>query len=360
MVRFSWREGVLAVASTLIAILAFDFALGVVRRSSLGIRSAILEAFHEVPDERHYTFVPGYGGRFWATDVEINRLGFRGLEPDPTRAAVAVVGDSIAFGLGVALHSTFAWRLEEMLAASGIEARVLNLGVPAYDTLQETTALERNWSAIAPRVVVVQFDLNDAEVDSEILGRLHEYPGGAHFRWSSLAELFDRLRLEPRLEALHRRANDVAVFRSRYAGLIDSVDGDAEIEALTQAVHLEIPAGDLPAQYFGDRERVGRIRHAFARLRELALVHETPVIVLLVPHLEQVGSVYPYRAAHAVAAHEALRAGFRVVDATGSFMGRGMQSLRAHPGDHVHPGVQGNEILAQELLEPVSSALRRR
>jgi lysophospholipase L1-like esterase len=102
--------------------------------------------------------------------VRINSWGFRGGEvadrPAKGVVRVAVVGDSETFGAALPEEST----LPGSLAAALAEARgpgryeVLNLGVPGYNTLQELRVVEARLPRLHPRVVVLYYVLNDAEL----------------------------------------------------------------------------------------------------------------------------------------------------------------------------------------------------
>ncbi len=98
-------------------------------------------------------------------EVSIGALGFREQASLPARAPeVLVLGDSLAFGWGVAGDQTFAALLEGELGLS-----VWNLGVSGYGTDQELLLLrERSFAAglpfeLTPRVVLAVFCPNDVE-----------------------------------------------------------------------------------------------------------------------------------------------------------------------------------------------------
>lgn len=118
---------------------------------------------------------PGCSGRylhreFAGVEVEINSLGLRdGLdEATPTAAgdrSVVVLGDSFAFGLGVALEETFHERLERALAAElGRPVRVYGAGMPGGGVIDERRMLEQIAPVARPDVVVLAlFEGNDLQ-----------------------------------------------------------------------------------------------------------------------------------------------------------------------------------------------------
>ena len=87
--------------------------------------------------------------------VTLNEHGYRGrvlaLPRDRERTRVIVLGDSIAFGLGVSDDQTFCSLLDAR--RNGIE--VANLAVPGYGPDQELLALEQDGLRLEPDVVVL-------------------------------------------------------------------------------------------------------------------------------------------------------------------------------------------------------------
>jgi hypothetical protein len=94
-----------------------------------------------------------YGGEDFLTWVTINPAGQRGpshpVERVPGKRRVAILGDSQAWGDGVADDETFAARLD----GDGVE--VLNFAALGYGTDQELLVLESSAQAYRPDVVVV-------------------------------------------------------------------------------------------------------------------------------------------------------------------------------------------------------------
>ena len=91
-------------------------------------------------------------------DIEYraNALGTRGGGPVPAARRIVVLGDSIAFGLGVREEETFPALLEAQLAGA-----VLNLAIPGYDLLDSAEALQQDGLPWRPTDVVVQITHND-------------------------------------------------------------------------------------------------------------------------------------------------------------------------------------------------------
>lgn len=91
-------------------------------------------------------------GRFRSPPVDSPKKRFR----------ILVLGDSCAFGLGVADHETWPARLAARLSGNGLTAEVINAGVPGYTAFQGKRFLETSGWALKPDLIVVGFGFNDA------------------------------------------------------------------------------------------------------------------------------------------------------------------------------------------------------
>ena len=82
---------------------------------------------------------------------QINSDGYRGplapLAKDPKTSRVLVIGDSVAFGYGVADQDSFPRQLENL----GSQREVLNFGVGGYNPYNEAAVLEGKAMRYAPR-----------------------------------------------------------------------------------------------------------------------------------------------------------------------------------------------------------------
>ncbi len=99
----------------------------------------------------------------------INQNGLRG-EPiespkPPGQARIIVLGDSIIFGLGLALEDTYAVSLETLLKNkyNWPDVKVINMGVPGYNTQQEEAFLKMKGFDLQPDLVILGFCSNDSD-----------------------------------------------------------------------------------------------------------------------------------------------------------------------------------------------------
>jgi hypothetical protein len=177
-----------------------------------------------------------------------------------------------------------------------------------------------------------------------------------------------------RIKHWEKQVNDPAVFRREYANQIDSI-GDDE----TDLLGLMAQAPTWPnSTWYGDRDRVGRLRFSFRRLARLARANGFPVVIMIVPLLQDKGGAnsrtytpssrtytpysgtYTHRVAHRIVEREARRAGFDTIDLTDDFMRAGMSNLTLTLGDIFHPNKTGNAIMANSLATYANQHLKPR
>jgi hypothetical protein len=174
---------VLALASLAFTLLAFELLLRVLPFES---QASDRRGLHLARPDRPwlYGMRPGVEGTLPISgDVvyRVNADGFRDslyLRPKPANTfRVIVLGDSVAFGYGVAASATFAKEMEREIAASapGRRVEVLNLGVSGYNPYTEAQLLRDLGVAYEPDLVLVQFcinDLNDPTLHFDVQTRL--------------------------------------------------------------------------------------------------------------------------------------------------------------------------------------------
>lgn len=111
----------------------------------------------------------GHPSRLWGMAIGVNangrgmatvaREGLRSPVPDRPRPAgrarVLVVGDSSIFGHGVPDHQTLPVQLEHALQGLGVDADVINGGVPGYSSAQSLVLLEELGWSLEPTLLVV-------------------------------------------------------------------------------------------------------------------------------------------------------------------------------------------------------------
>ena len=101
------------------------------------------------------------------TTILTNSRGFRDSDWSREKPAgtsrIVILGDSMAFGLGVEQDQTFPSVLENMLQREGERYEVLNMAVPGYNTLQEVELFREEGSFYEPDQTILQSLANDWE-----------------------------------------------------------------------------------------------------------------------------------------------------------------------------------------------------
>lgn len=152
-----------------------------------------------------------------------NRQRFRGqdyvVERNPGRFRIAVIGDSITFGIGVQEEETYSAILGKGLRALGIPVEVYNFGVGGYNTIQEQEILSKQVLKYSPDILILGYALNDADPNSDwsfdpITRRLalsnppgadNSYRGPLGGRFAFLGPFLDQSQLYGRVRQLSSR-----------------------------------------------------------------------------------------------------------------------------------------------------------
>jgi len=307
-----------------------------------------------------YELIPRAHGAGFGTEVSVNSLGFRGreieLEKPQGARRIVVLGDSITFGNDLSLEETYPQRVEDLLAQAGHAAQVCNLGVTGYDTLQQAIALERVGLRLCPDVVVVGFCFNDVgtvSLEQTQFERARDY-GSPLFRsrvaqW--LAQRYEDWRL---IRGYHDR-NRPDRFLEENRPFVDDLGGDRELLDRMGALADGLarverdPPGWSPLPWYASAAHVGKLRHAFTRLADLAREGGFPLVVVILPCLRE----NPFQAAHdqayALVAGEARRLGMDVLSLAREVRAAGGATLRIRPNDWIHYNAAGHRLIAERL-----------
>lgn len=129
-----------------------------------------------VPDKRYgHVMLAGANERYALTgtnfvmEVKINAFGLRDEELRPRREGektVVFMGDSVTFGHGLNVDQRFDTLLDAKLAGAGLPYRLINTGVNAWGTLQETRYVRDHFNALEPDIIVLTFTGNDPSDDA--------------------------------------------------------------------------------------------------------------------------------------------------------------------------------------------------
>jgi lysophospholipase L1-like esterase len=343
--------------------------LAVATLAELALRTAGYDPLRELAGARHrfvqlvpdpdlqYGLLPDAVHRGKRVTIRINRHGFRdrnhALAKPPGTARLVVLGDSITFAASRPVEERFTEKLELLLRSPSRPVEVLNLGVGGYDVLNEVAFLEQVGLGFDPDWVVVAWCINDLGIHSlnlRTLRFLDQY--GWWTRSSRLAQLFVVRAETLGLEEQFAEQNRDEVFRRIHAGRIAEVSDDGELRRLVAELEGQLRTSTRRADpgfldWYTSDAKLGRLRYAFERLARITADRDLPVLVAMIPYLEEGQLGDAYRQAYALVEHEAARVGFDVLNLRDAFLRYGLERVRTR--NWLHPNAEGHELIASEL-----------
>lgn len=289
--------------------------------------------------------------------VRTNTLGLRGPErswvkPDGVRR-ILILGDSIAFGHGVAYEDTFAHKLEVLLNDGGRgSSEVIDAGLPAFNTLQEVTYFREQGIRLNPDVAVLSLYWNDvsskAGVTADARGRLIDDATPSNPGWFSQWK-----ETEPGywVRNLLKRSSFLyfVVDRMRYlrddSGRSTPKQAAMQMSVLTGKAHPAVSAG------WEEIERQLAILVDVCRARGIRLV----VAILPMPQLLE--GRYPSAQYPAEAMRMCGKYRLQCVDMHPAFA----REFKGHgslfiPYDGDHPNERGHLVIARQLYAALQSS----
>jgi len=347
--RFAGREwllGALGVAMALLVLVALEGAARLLPRTAASDH-AELHRYSEA-----YGWEPRPGARIERPGrrTTINRLGYRGRELVPGPAAEAtrlvLLGDSIAFGIGVSDDETFA----SLLDRDGGELEVVNLAVQGYGPDQSLLKLEREGLSFHPDVVVMNLCLDNDFADAVLSRNLYDgVRPKPFFRLQSgrLVPEDGHLRLT--------RPQRFALFVREYSRLVETLGSSLAASARPTGHWL-----DRKEQATGDRDAVVALVGAILkRMRDAAAASGAGFVVLI--HPDEVG----FRP-HSTWVNTLRRcpdvAGIQLVDMRERYRARGLRysEVAADAVGHLSPrGHREAASILREILRDSSLDRRR-
>lgn len=263
-------------------------------------------------------------------DYATNAAGMRddheyAVEKVPGVRRVILLGDSFVFGFGLRLEHTMSHQLASLLEPGQWE--ILNMGVPAYDTLEEMRFLATRGLAYQPDVLVLMYHPNDA-----LVGIVTELGGPAE--------------TEQALDA--------------YYGGTAAPDLRARVEAFLarQGQPLD-PSWNTPSLDPRDRRYLyhtllpaywSQVQAALDQLAAMAREHGFAVMVGIIPEIDRPWERQPFAPLYAHVHDEMARRGFEVIDLHPVLRHypNGDLMLWGHDG---HTSAYANRIIAHVLAE---------
>ncbi|MCX8037458.1 MAG: SGNH/GDSL hydrolase family protein [Candidatus Sumerlaeia bacterium] len=291
-----------------------------------------------------YELRPNFAGRAFGAEVRINSHGMRSPERSMSKPAgvrrVFVLGDSVAFGHGVAQEAAFPALLETMLSdgASSGRVEVINAAVPGYNSVQQEIVLREKAGPWQPDVVLVVAVVNDAEPAYDLGedGMLH---------WENPPEVYREF-IERTIGGKGWRT-----FAQRHFRLA-ALAGAARPHFLTHK-YLDY----LDRLYAADSAGWQNAQRAFRTMRDQCHARGIAIVLAFCPVPEK-PEPDVLRRIRVKFAEFARNEGIPFVDLFGAEHSRPVSEVVLSPLDR-HPNVLGHRLLAEALAPALRKALQK-
>ncbi len=245
-------------------------------------------------------------GEINSLPVVVNEDGFRdppwsdGALDSSDTDRIMVIGDSVAFGWGVAQDDAFPRVLELERNAAGRKTRVYNVSVPGYGLEQELRLIRIYSPRLKPSRIIIAYCLNDPDPVGASTEAFHILHPPAVETWYLVSRVWDYLR--------YRRSG------------------------LDYHEYIHRRGGTALASYF----------HTLAQIHQSGI----PTTLLILPVFAWNGSDYPYRNIDGELTTAATQAGLQVIDAADALMNEPVDRVGL---DSWHPTPRGHRIIADAI-----------
>jgi lysophospholipase L1-like esterase len=278
-------------------------------------------------------------------DLATNELGFRDTHyNDRADDKILLLGDSVSWGDSITdVRRCYPFVLEQELAAGdpAHSYEVINTGVPGYSTFQEARYLQKYGLALNPKLIVLQFCLNDVV---ERYSTLAEYGGNSLFLG------IDTRKSIPGLLGVAVRHSRAAEMLMRY---VQNRSRQRETYDVQQLAKDELSV-ELEAAW---QRTIGEIE----TIRLTAEQHKIPFLLVITPYQFQMEDPSRLRQPQQRLLDYAKAKGIPCVDLLPLFV----ETARVNGiagrelfNDANHFSVYGHEAAAKLLVEPVRRILR--
>lgn len=267
---------------------------------------------------------------------DVNPSGFRGpaVSPDPKGAfRMVFLGDSFTFGEGVRNEDIYPEVTARLLRGKGRAIDACNLGVGGHNTTQSLDVLKRFGFGLQPDVVILGYNINDAEPPL--------------FEWDPASGQPVRRPRERDIEAeaAPRRPPESGIHRLRLAQLAWNVKRQRELTR--QTIDYYHSVNDPSGAGFRESERA--LREIISLCRE----REVPCLVVMFPLLYELSDDYPFQDIHQRVGRVVGDAGGHFFDLLPVLKGHRPAELIVHPTDQ-HPNEKVHQIVGELLAKEIS------
>ena len=285
----------------------------------------------EISENRHLGWQLAKGG-----DHNSHRM--RDDEYDIAKPAntyrVAVIGDSVTYGMGVKRPNIFADVLESMLDdKAGTRVEVLNFGVIAYNPFQVYTDLVNRVLKFSPDMVIYTFAPDDVETTPVVL----EINGSYYINFN-------------RLEGWNLFNNDIHWALYRLSSLYRFV--------YEQIVTLIIEREDI-------EEMTTNPSVAWSIVSKLASISQqnsADFLLVLSPPLssnDSATALFRYERDFDIVRQYASSAGLEVID-LGEIYSKQGDAIKIKEDDYEHPNALGHRLIAERLARHIRPSLLKK
>jgi len=123
---------------------------------------------------------PGKKGTLYVNNAGSIRVASEGdpiaFVPRPGVLRIAIFGDSFTYGYEVGFKDTWGAQLENILKEQGIDAQVLNFGVPGYGMDQAYLRWKKEGYRYAPEIVIFGLLGDDVSRNANLLPQIRDLP----------------------------------------------------------------------------------------------------------------------------------------------------------------------------------------
>lgn len=283
----------------------------------------------------YWFWEPRPGARVLDCEHErINSAGSRGpgrpQAPERGAVRVAILGDSISFGMGVCWDDTYAALLEREL--SNVE--VLNFGVTGFSAFQGEKLFEGRVLAYHPQIALVAF----GAVDELLPATGHDVE--AKFRVTSGAS--------PTAVLWHDRLSALRMFQ-----FLDRAFGRRPQRAIEAKAHENWASFSRGARDYLRNQSVPSFERSLARIVELGRSQGVRVVLIGPPRQTKVETRWPWAIEYTAAIERvASRLGVPYWDVRAAFRAVPDSDARLFLDDY-HPNVAGHRLYARVLAERI-------
>ena len=309
-----------------------------------------------------YDVNPNSVGKTFGQEYHINELGLRGpettFEKKPGVFRIAVVGDSMAFGIGLSDEQTLPAQLSERFKQLGNtpEVEVLNFGITAYGFDQYPELLQKKVLRFSPDLIILQTYVNDT------VNPANFYETKEQSSDTQNGEGIASPETTAPLSRLIKNVRESFVILRRHSALMKLVspllkDVTYSILKSIKRDHLIIAQGRRDLEQFQNNGELWKQgQNSLHQFKMICEQHSIPLTVVIFPVMNLVDSSYRYKAYHDAVREFCIKSDIDVIDLYEHFYGANLWEHRVGLLDH-HPdaaiSAKVADILVQHLKDKI-------